>query len=195
MDSQAYINALGHALGQDFALDQYGTLTLAIDDVPLLIQERADHFHMQMPIGAITAVDKLSVMTELLSANFLLHQTGGGALSYNAEAGAVFLEYAMHTEQMDAESFVAAVEAFVHMVDAWMTRLDEINASAARRVAQKIAELEAKQAENEALRTGAAGQEDGMPEGAPDQKDGDAEDGDAEDGDVLTIPKSTYLQI
>ncbi len=149
MESQAYINALAQALGQEFALDENGTLILSIDDVPMLIQERSKSFHLQMPLGTITPVDRLSVMRQLLGANFLLHETGGGALSYNAEADAVFLEYTLPVAQLDAEGFVAAIEDFTQMVDAWMIKLEEINSAAEASLALALDEISDEDEEEE----------------------------------------------
>lgn len=188
MESQLYIDALATALGQEFALSQDGTLILSIDDVPLLIQERADHFHLQMPLGGITPVDTLAVMTKLLSANFLLHETGGGALSYNAEAGVVFLEFALYTAQLSAGGFVTAVEAFTHLADAWMTKLEEINSSTEARVAKLMDELEA-----EFARDAHDGEVDGDYD--MDNNEDVSADSDTDPNDMVDIPRTAYLRI
>lgn len=185
MENQLYIDALANALGQELSLDQNGTLVLSIDDVPLLIQERAGHFHLQMPIGGITPVDKLAVMTELLSANFLLHKTGGGALSYNADANTVFLEYPITTAQLDADGFVSGVEDFTHMADAWMAKLEEMNTATEARVAKAMDELEAEFARDAY---------EGDYEGDSDEDGSDALDA-PEGNDMLDAPRTAYLRI
>ncbi len=129
MEAKDYIEALAKELGKDFQLDENGTLLLEIDSVPLVMQWRSLSmlFHVQMPLGEVSFRAKRLVLEKLISANFMAIETLGSFISYNEEVGTAFLESFIHVQGTGYNEFIQAVEEFVRVVDAWRTRLDEIN--------------------------------------------------------------------
>ncbi|MDR3322973.1 MAG: type III secretion system chaperone, partial [Zoogloeaceae bacterium] len=85
MSAQAFVEALGQTLGLDLALSPAGDLAFALDGRGFLLQwrETSHSFVVYAEIGHLAGWRDGEVCRRLLSANFLLAETQGAALSYD----------------------------------------------------------------------------------------------------------------
>ncbi len=128
MEEKIYIDALTNALGQTIELSPEHNALISLDDADLFIQwrSRMQVFQVQMAIGKPNPIGG-GIFKKLLSANFLLYQTGGASLSYNEELDMVFLENIISIQGIDGNEFVEQIEIFVQIRDAWVEKLNSLN--------------------------------------------------------------------
>lgn len=128
MEMQSYIDALSTVLGQEVQKNEHGLHAFILDNVPVMLHFRpADSTCLlHMEIGYPTGFGN-SIMSRLLSANFLLAETHGAAISLDERTGLAFLEYVFSVATLDGPGFVAQVEGFVALADIWTKRLQKWN--------------------------------------------------------------------
>ncbi len=128
METQAFIDALSQALGQQVEKDENGVHAFVLDGVPVLLHSRTSEsvFLLHMEVGYPSAMGG-GVHARLLGANFLLSETMGASLSLDERTGMAFLEHLVFLPGLDASGFVNEVERFVTLADIWTRRLQEWN--------------------------------------------------------------------
>ena len=92
-----YIEALNRETGLDIRLSSSGSAYLELEDRGILLQwlEAQNMFVIYVELGSLSGWRDEQVLRQLLSANFLFLQSGGGALSYDISANRVGLNYAV----------------------------------------------------------------------------------------------------
>lgn len=133
----AYAEAIGREIGRDLRLSKTGSLFFELDGRGLLLQwqEASRSFVVYVEIGPLAGWRDGEVCRRLLSANFLLVQTRGGALSYDAAANMVGLNYVLPVYGVSPEEFVRNVNAVIVLADEWKAELVRLCAEQEKAVA------------------------------------------------------------
>ncbi len=143
METQAFIDALSQALGQQVEKDENGAHAFVLDGVPVLLHSRTSEsaFLLHMEIGYPSAMGG-GVHARLLGANFLLSETMGASISLDERTGMAFLELLVFLPGLDAADFVNRVEGFVALADVWTRRLQEWNDEIETLVNERLDDLQ-----------------------------------------------------
>ena len=125
MNATPYIEALGKETGMDITLSASGAAALSIEGRNLLIQwiEATHSFIVYVEVGALSGWRNGEICRLLLTSNFLLADTQGGALSYNDATGMVGLNFPIPTYGLATEDFLN----IVLFSETWKARLDAMN--------------------------------------------------------------------
>lgn len=146
-----YIEALNRETGLDIRLSSSGSAYLELEDRGILLQwlEAQNMFVIYVELGSLSGWRDEQVLRQLLSANFLFLQSGGGALSYDISANRVGLNYAVPVYGLSAEDFLRRLDAVVLLAEHWQEKLRDMAAEQ-----EKLA-LQAMTGNEEAADTGA----------------------------------------
>lgn len=153
MHAEPYIHALSQATGMDVELPPTGTLAFSLGGRGLLLQwnEAVQSFVAYVEIGPLQGCRDGDVCRQLLSANFLLLETRGTALSYNEINQMVALNYTIPIYGLTPTDFIRVLGNLVTLADEWKERLAIILAEAEAEALRSAAELAALQGDNDAL--------------------------------------------
>jgi hypothetical protein len=121
------LKVFGSSLGIDgLALDEYGTCSLAIDEVLLSLRWASDSQTLLVyaPVGMIdlNTVDK-NQLVELLEANCLGQGTGGLTLGLEPGFGAIVLSGQLSTHNLEPFVLERFIEFFCGLAEDWSRRL------------------------------------------------------------------------
>lgn len=132
--SLSYIEALNRETGLDIRLSDAGAAYLMLDGRGLLIQwlEAQQMFVIYAEVGPLAGWRDGEVLRRLLAANFLFMQTRGGALSYDASANMVGMNYALPVYGLSPEDFVKKLDAVLTLTEEWRDELRRLCAEQER---------------------------------------------------------------
>lgn len=74
-------------------------------------------------LGAVEAGRQADIHAEMLKANYLFADTGGGSLGIEPESGDVALNYRRALDGLDQPQFEALIEQFAEVGAAWMDKI------------------------------------------------------------------------
>ncbi|HJD96325.1 type III secretion system chaperone [Mailhella massiliensis] len=125
-----YLEALNRETGLDIQLSASGGAQLMLEGRGMLLQwlEAQAMFIVYIELGTLSGWRDEEVLRQLLSANFLLLQTEGGALSYHPAANMVGMNYAISVYGLTAEDFVRRLDAVILLAEQWQERLRRMEA-------------------------------------------------------------------
>ena len=140
--SLSYIEALNRETGLDIRLSDAGSACLELDGRGFLLQwlEAQQTFMSYAEVGPLAGWRDGEVLRRLLAANFLFMQTRGGALSYDASANMVGMNYALPVYGLSPEDFVKKLDAVATLTQEWRERLRRLCAEQERIVGSSVRE-------------------------------------------------------
>ena len=132
--SLAYIEALNRATGLELSLSASGAAELVLDGRGVLLQwlEERQMFVVYIELAPLSGWRDHEVLRQLMAANFLLLESGGGALSYDTAANMVGINYALPVYGLSPEDFVKKLDAMMLMAETWRERLNRMAAEQER---------------------------------------------------------------
>lgn len=141
---QAYIDILAKELGMELTASSAGSVTLEQDGKIILLQWNAaeNAFVVYAELGHLKGYNDGAVCRQLLSANFLLMETGGGVLSYDSVRNMVGFNYVISVNALSGEEFLLKVNAVLLLAEQWKETLKKMLAEQEERVLQKLTETE-----------------------------------------------------
>ena len=140
----SFIDALGRELCIDIQLSPTGAAHFVIDGHGLLIQwtESRHAFVVYAEVGRLSGWRDGEVVKELMTANFLLLGSRGGAFSLDPSGSMVGLCYQIPVYGMTPEDFVKAIDGIVTQAGEWRGTLARMSAEQERLVAQEQSAIE-----------------------------------------------------
>ena len=141
-----FIQKLSETVGQEVNLDEKGAVafSLAGGHVFLEWNDARASFVAYAEVGPLLGWNDAEVCRELLSANFLLLETLGSALSYDEVNYIVALNRNIAVQGLDPDSFINILNEFLLVADIWKEKLILIMAQheeLARSNAESLREL------------------------------------------------------
>lgn len=154
---QAYIDILAKELGMELTVSSSGSVTLEQNGKIILLQWNAaeNAFVVYAELGHLKGYNDGAICRQLLSANFLLMETGGGVLSYDSVQNMVGFNYVIPVAALSGEEFLLKVNAVLMLAEQWKETLKKMMAEQEENVLHKLTETEnfetPEQAENSVL--------------------------------------------
>ena len=136
--AQPYLNALARKLGTSLTASESGEVRFEIGrrTVMLAWAESPDRFLIYADAGRIGTFRREDVLMRLLSANFLMHETEGAALSFDSTQNTVGLNGTIQVYGLSPEDFVKAFERFMALTALWRRKLARANRDAEEKAAE-----------------------------------------------------------
>ena len=122
MRFEEQIEALGRKIGVPLQADDEGSCVLSVDDMTVTLQSipEAESAGFWGEIGEPPPQGLEKLLSAMLEANHMFKGTGGATISRDSETGSFFLCRILDLRNLDAEAFVAALERFVNVLEAWI---------------------------------------------------------------------------
>ena len=141
-----FMKALSDVVGQDVTIDGEGGLAFSLEKGNLLLQWNEEHgsFVAYAEVGPLLGWNDAEVCRVLLSANFLLLETQGAALSYDEVNNMVALNRIILVQGLEPESFIQILNDLLITAEIWKGNLQDLMAKqeeAARANASRLREL------------------------------------------------------
>lgn len=130
MSVTPYVKALSDIVGQEVNIDGEGGLAFSLESGNLLLQwnEETETFVAYAEVGPLLGWNDAAVCRELLCANFLLLETQGSALSYDAVNNMVALNRNIPVQGLEPEKFIAILNNLLALADIWRENLNTVMA-------------------------------------------------------------------
>lgn len=147
-----FIKALSAVVGQEVTIDGEGGLAFSLERGNLLLQwnEEKESFVAYVEVGPLMGWNDAEVCRALLSANVLLLETQGSALSYDEVNNTVALNRLIPVQGLEPEGFIQILNNLLAMAEIWQENLKSLIAKqeeAARANAASLSELSGENAE------------------------------------------------
>lgn len=141
---QAYIDILAKELGMELTVSSTGAVTLVQEGRIVLLQWNAaeNSFVVYVELGHLAGFNDSAVCRQLLSANFLLMESGGGALSYDSVNNMVGFNYALPVYGLSPEEFLQKMNAILLLAEEWKDTFSKMKAEQEELAAQALSEAE-----------------------------------------------------
>lgn len=122
MRFEEQIEALGRKIGVPLQVDDEGACVLSVDDMTVTLQgiPEAESAGFWGEIGEPPPQGLEKLLSAMLEANHMFKGTGGATISRDSETGRFFLCRVLDLRNLDAETFAAALERFVNVLEAWI---------------------------------------------------------------------------
>lgn len=137
---KAYIEILSRELGAELRVSSGGAVSFEQDGCMILLQwkEAENSFVVYAELGYLSGVNDEAVCRSLLSANFLLLESGGGALSYDSINNKVGYNYPLPVYGLSAEDFLQKLNAVLVMAGQWKNNFEKMKKEQEKLVLDKI---------------------------------------------------------
>lgn len=122
---QTYLETLSKELGININLSGSHTAVFNLDGNNILLQWREldNSFIIYSEIGSLRGWNDEAICRQLLSANFLLMETEGAALSYDMNVNKVGINYVLPLYGLSAEEFLQKLNAVLVLAEKWHANL------------------------------------------------------------------------
>ena len=124
---QSWLDALAHQEGiTDLRLDERGLLGLQTDSglqIELEVPAESGLLYLRAGLGELPAQDRESVLTQLMSFNFLLDQAGGATFALDAERQQLALSVCQGLGHLDATDFANLLQGFIAAAVDWQDKI------------------------------------------------------------------------
>ena len=129
MDASSLITLFGQEAGIPLALNEAGTVSLAVESGPVLHLEhdpQADVLHCYVVLGQTPAdpMRRQAVFREMLAANAFGRDTGGSTLGLDEVTGELLLSRRLELAHADTAWLRTVMESMVAVARHWQQRLD-----------------------------------------------------------------------
>ena len=130
--AEPYLDALGRSIGLPLELSPTGSVALQTEGGGLLIQWAEDPARLILyaELGILGSYRQPSILSRLLSANFLMHNGRGVALSISTSTDVVGINTAVFMDGLTPEAFLKEADVFLRYADAWRQTLGKMKAEA-----------------------------------------------------------------
>lgn len=137
---KAYMEVLSRELGTELQVSSGGAVSFEQDGCMILLQwkEAENAFVVYAELGYLGGVNDEAVCRGLLSANFLLLESGGGALSYDSINNKVGFNYPLPVYGLSAEDFLQKLNAVLVMAGQWKNNFEKMKKEQEKLVLDKI---------------------------------------------------------
>ena len=171
-----FIKALGQTAGIAIDVSPSGAVRLDVGGRGLLLQwlEARKSFVAYAEIGRLSGIRDSVVLRELLSANFLLQETAGAALSFDPSTGTAGLNLSIPVNGLDTAEFVDRIDALLLPAEEWAGRLrsmceaeEHVAVDLLEEISREEGDAEAAEAAEAAQANGSALADDARFGGAP----------------------------
>ena len=123
MRADGYIEALGRAIGEKIDIPADGKIALMLGNRGVLLLWQDDVCVVHVEVGPLLGWRDGEVCKQLLSANFLLRETDGGALSYNPVTNMVGLNCPISLYGLEPQGFPAVLDRVLALGAIWQEKL------------------------------------------------------------------------
>ena len=132
MRFEEQIVALGSRIGVPLQVDDEGACVLSVDDMTVTLQgiPEAESAGFWGEIGEPPPQGLEKLLSAMLEANHMFKGTGGATISRDSETGCFFLCRILDLRNLDAETFAAALERFVNVLEAWISLVKDYRETA-----------------------------------------------------------------
>lgn len=137
---KAYLEILSRELGTELRVSTGGAVSFEQDGRMILLQwkEAENSFVVYAELGYLSGVNDEAVCRGLLSANFLLLESGGGTLSYDSINNKVGFNYPLPVYGLSAEDFLQKLNAVLVMAEQWKSNFEKMKKEQERAALDKI---------------------------------------------------------
>lgn len=137
---KAYMEVLSRELGTELRFSPSGAVSFEQDGCMILLQwkEAENAFVVYVELGYLGGINDEAVCRGLLSANFLLLESGGGALSYDSINNKVGFNYPLPVYGLSAEDFLQKLNAVLVMAGQWKNNFEKMKKEQEKLVLDKI---------------------------------------------------------
>lgn len=137
---KAYMEVLSRELGTELQVSSGGAVSFEQDGCMILLQwkEAENAFVVYVELGYLGGINDEAVCRGLLSANFLLLESGGGALSYDSINNKVGFNYPLPVYGLSAEDFLQKLNAVLVMAGQWKNNFEKMKKEQEKLVLDKI---------------------------------------------------------
>lgn len=138
MNSTPFLEALSKEINMDVTLSGSGAAAFVLDGHGLLLQwqESSQSFVVYVEIGALAGWRDGEVCRTLLSANFLLLATRGGAFSYDQSTNTVGLNYTMPVYGLEPQNFLEQLNGIILLAEECRAMFTQLTATQENAVLQ-----------------------------------------------------------
>lgn len=116
-----FIEALNRESGLQIELSGEGSAAFAVDDRGVLLQwsPARSAWIVYVELARLAGYRDSEIIARLMSANFLLHETKGGALSLDPTTNTVGLNYSIPVYGLSPDEFVRVFDAVIELSEQW----------------------------------------------------------------------------
>lgn len=122
---KSYLEVLSKELGIEINSSNSNAIAFNLDGNNVLLQWREldNSFIVYSEIGNLVGWNDEAICRQLLSANFLLMETEGAALSYDMNANKVGINYVLPLYGLSPEEFLQKLNAVLVLAEKWHANL------------------------------------------------------------------------
>lgn len=122
---KSYLEVLSKELGIEINSSNSNAIAFNLDGNNVLLQWREldNSFIVYSEIGNLVGWNDEAICRQLLSANFLLMETEGAALSYDMNANKVGINYVLPLYGLSPEEFLQKLNAVLVLAEKWHSNL------------------------------------------------------------------------